>query len=378
MCPAAVLDARPGDKVLDLCAAPGGKSVQLAARLKGRGVLVSNDASASRCAALIKNLEMAGVTNAIVLNEQPKRLVDTLAEYFDKILIDAPCSGEGMFRRDPEAIKGWTANKPEMCAHTQREILHHAAALLKPGGHMVYSTCTFNPEENEGVIQAFLNAKPDFTLLPVPLTGGMESGRQEWADGTVIIKNTARIWPHRANGEGHFLALLYRKPESSSSVFNTKPAWRIGLRPSADIMKNTFKPFKQFTDNWLRRDFKGHLNFHENTLYLTPDGLPTLRGLRVMRGGWYLGDVRQERFIPSQALAMGLYNDEARYTVELTQQETVRYLKGESFDLSSRANEKTSDKQWTLVCIQGYPLGWGLLSDGRLKNKRPSGWAVEI
>ncbi|MCL1878290.1 MAG: RsmB/NOP family class I SAM-dependent RNA methyltransferase, partial [Defluviitaleaceae bacterium] len=202
MCPAEVLGVSPGQKVLDICAAPGGKSVQIAGKLNGEGLLVSNDASASRSRALVKNLERAGVTNAIVLVEQPKKLATRFPQYFDRILVDAPCSGEGMFRRDHDAIKAYTANKPEACAAIQSEILRRAATMLKPGGRMVYSTCTFNRLENEDVIETFLKTHNHFSLLKIDhALLGIQAGFD-------LSGKTARIWPHLARGEGHFVALL--------------------------------------------------------------------------------------------------------------------------------------------------------------------------
>ncbi|MCL1844740.1 MAG: hypothetical protein FWF77_02440, partial [Defluviitaleaceae bacterium] len=206
MCPAEVLGAEPGQRVLDICAAPGGKSVQIAGKMRGEGLLVSNDASASRSRALVKNLERAGVTNAIVLIEQPRKLAARFPEFFDRILVDAPCSGEGMFRRDPDAIKAYTANKPETCAVVQSEILRHAAKMLAPGGRMVYSTCTFNRVENEDVIEAFLQKHPDFALVEIDHSAlGIQAGFD-------AEQKTARIWPHLSCGEGHFIALIERFP----------------------------------------------------------------------------------------------------------------------------------------------------------------------
>ena len=377
MSPVAVLDARPGDTVLDICAAPGGKSVQLAGRLNGRGALISNDASASRCGALIKNLELAGVTNAVVLNEKPGKLAGRFGGYFDKILVDAPCSGEGMFRRDPDAAKAWAANKPEACARMQREILHFAALMVKPGGCIAYSTCTFNTEENEGVIENFLKTHSNFTLIPVGLkTGGIQRGLTRPNIRPDVAFGAARIWPHRAEGEGHFIALLQRKPETADNN-RRKPAWRVDILPKGEISRDAFKPFKQFADGYLAEGFnglKGRLNYHGQSLFLTPEGLPGLNGLRVMRNGWYLGDIPKGRFVPSQALAMGLIKDEARFTAELPDNESIyRFLRGES----PPSTVPSDSKPWVLVCARGHPLGWARLVDGKLKNHRPTGWAVK-
>ncbi|MDR1663336.1 MAG: RsmB/NOP family class I SAM-dependent RNA methyltransferase [Clostridiales bacterium] len=417
MCPAAVLSARQGERVLDLCAAPGGKSAQLAGQLNGSGLLVSNDASASRSRALVKNLEMAGVANGVVLSEQPYRLAERFAGFFDAVLVDAPCSGEGMFRRDPDAVKGWADNKPEACARTQKEILRHAARMVRPGGRLVYSTCTFEPEENEKIIASFLDAHADFYPLPInherlgveragctPPAAVMEgtppaavmAGTPPAAvmEGTppaaVILSeaknlpagstDAARIWPHKQKGEGHFISLLGRRGESGGA--GKAAAFRAAKHSEADI-----KPFLEFCDAFLQTGalarFPAFISRHERSLFLIPEGLPDLRGLRVARSGLLLGDIsagtgkKSKRetgnFTPSHALAMALNKNDARYSAELSPDGIARYLKGETlttedFDIPPKA--------WVLTCAYGYPLGWVRWVDGRLKNHLPKGWAV--
>ena len=204
MCPVEVLKPEPGHRVLDLCAAPGGKSSQIAGHLQGRGLLVANDASPSRSRALVNNLERMGVTNAVITTELPKKLADRFPQFFDRILIDAPCSGEGMFRRDADAVKAYTANKPAACVAMQQEILRFAAKMLKPGGRLVYSTCTFNTQENEDMICGFLEGHSDFAIVPIDHeTLGISLGLKD-------LPQAGRIFPHRAKGEGHFVALLER------------------------------------------------------------------------------------------------------------------------------------------------------------------------
>jgi len=204
MCPVEVLQPRPGHRVLDLCAAPGGKSSQIAGYLQGSGLLVANDASPSRSRALVNNLERMGVTNAVITTELPKKLADRFPQFFDRILIDAPCSGEGMFRRDADAVKAYTANKPAACVAMQQEILRFAAKMLKPGGRLVYSTCTFNTQENEDMICGFLEGHSDFAIVPIDHeTLGISLGLKD-------LPQAGRIFPHRAKGEGHFVALLER------------------------------------------------------------------------------------------------------------------------------------------------------------------------
>jgi len=349
MCPAEVLKPQPGEKVLDICAAPGGKSVQLAGHMRGRGTLISNDASASRSRALVKNLERAGVTNAIVTTELPKKLAERFANFFDCILVDAPCSGEGMFRRDGDLIKAYSANKPEACVLMQREILFFAAKMLKPGGRLVYSTCTFNPMENEDVIAGFLAGQNDFEL-----------------------KKTNRIWPHLAPGEGHFVALL----EKSAGKHSAGTCGSAGV-----ISANAFsQEFSEFCREFLQDDFVGamfprkRLILHGTSLYLQPERLD-LRGLRVARSGWLLGESAKGRFVPSQALAMGLRKEQAKFTADLSEEDATRYLRGDSLELPSESViSHKSNKPWVLICHESFPLGWARLVQGRLKNNLPTGW----
>ncbi|RAV09516.1 RsmB/NOP family class I SAM-dependent RNA methyltransferase, partial [Paenibacillus contaminans] len=225
MAPVELLDVQPGERVLDLCAAPGGKSTQIAAKLGGKGLLVSNDNSAERVKALVKNIELSGVRNAVVLNETPERLAPVFAGFFDKILIDAPCSGEGMFRKEEEMAKQWERHSVERCVIMQRDILGQAASMLKPGGRIVYSTCTFAPEENECMIAEFVAAFRDFRIVPAETQHGFDSGHPDWvaavkagaaeagseaagADAAAAVRGTVRLWPHRLKGEGHFVAVL--------------------------------------------------------------------------------------------------------------------------------------------------------------------------
>ena len=426
MCPAAVLSPKPGQKVLDLCAAPGGKSVQLAGYMQGQGLLVSNDASPSRSRALVKNLEMAGVTNAVVLTEMPHRLGSRFEGFFDCILVDAPCSGEGMFRRDPDAAKAYTANKPEACAALQQEILHHAAKMLAPGGRMVYSTCTFNTMENEGTVSAFLSSHSDFELLSIDhatlgvspggydnlgiSNGCSDTGVSAQSNGLPMLRNTARIWPHKAPGEGHFVALFAKK----DSIVNNEPTINdtvskklaeqaydsgrckdtgptIGTASFPDFKKGPKLPeeFLSFCNEALNipastieptttiitsGGFRGNPESPNPRLYLQPSNLD-LTGLRVARSGWLLGECTKNRFIPSQALAMGITKDQARYSINLPEPEAQRYLKGESLP-PPEGFPLPSGKPWVLICYNRHPLGWARLVQGRLKNQLPTSWTI--
>lgn len=365
MAPAALLGVKPGDRVLDLCAAPGGKSVQLAARLQGKGLLISNDASAGRCKALVKNIENMGVTNAIVLNSEPHLLAKALPGFFDAVLVDAPCSGEGMFRKDPAAAKIWTEKRGEQFSKLQKEILAQAAAMVRPGGEIMYSTCTFSPEENEIVIKDFLDRHEEFELLPIELDAyGFDGGRPEWAFGDERLRGCARLWPHRIKGEGHFLARLKNKESENNREDICKP--------SEMRQEKLFEDFHAFCGENLNSTLPNFFSRHKSSLYFAPESLD-LEGIRIIRAGWYLGEFKTKRFEPSQAFALGLTKEDAKATVDfqIDDSRVVRYLKGESLEDESWQNG------WNLVCVDGFPLGWGKVSQGRLKNKYLPSWRME-
>ena len=365
MAPVAVLAPKPGDRVLDLCAAPGGKSVQIAGQLGGEGILVANDASATRSLALVKNLSLCGAANAVVTTEQPRRLAERFCEYFDKILIDAPCSGEGMFRRDSNAIKGWTSNKPNACNAMQTDILICGAKMLKPGGRLLYSTCTFNQTENEGTVNSFLKTHPDFNIA------GINHDLLGISKG-IGFEGAARIWPHRQNGEGHFVCLFEKAGADLKQSYYKKPV--------SNIDKAATSLISDFCENNLNLDClepsdsflfgaQGKIDRHSYPVYAVPEGLPDLSGLRVKRSGLYLGDIKKNRFEPSHALALWLKN--ARHMLNLSADDIncMRYLQGETLQINY-----DTEKAWVLVCVNGYPLGWGRYSQGNLKNKYPIGW----
>jgi len=366
MCPVEVLQPQPGDFVLDLCAAPGGKSAQIAGHMQGQGLLMANDASPTRCRALVHNLERMGVTNAVVTTELPKKLADRFSEFFDKILVDAPCSGEGMFRRDPDAVKAYTANKPEACAAMQTEILRYAAKMLKPGGRLVYSTCTFNMKENENVICDFLKNHSDFAAIEIDHAAlGISRGFEP-------LPQAGRIFPHLAQGEGHFVVLLERQ-RGVTSPENTAPRNCKPKETPRQARNDGLANFTTFCDHFLTTPLPpGVIVPHGVNLYLQPTPLD-LHGLRVARSGWYLGENAKGRFVPSQALAMGLRKQDVRHSVELSEENALRYLRGESLD----ANDiQIPDKPWIMLCYMGFPLGWARLVQGRLKSNLPVGWAI--
>ncbi|WP_135554246.1 RsmB/NOP family class I SAM-dependent RNA methyltransferase [Paenibacillus cymbidii] len=395
MLPVELLDVSPGDRVLDLCAAPGGKSTQIAAKLAGEGVLVVNDNSRERVKALVKNIEIAGVRGAVVLNEEPEKLVRAFAGYFDKILIDAPCSGEGMFRKDEDMARQWERHSIERCSAMQRDILRHAAAMVAPGGTLVYSTCTFAPEENEGTIAQFLREHDDFALQPVPLRHGFAPGRPEWlarGDGEAAdaaasaVAGAVRLWPHRVNGEGHFAAVLRRSREAARppAAAIALPAARGSARqgkPSArggDGLPD-LAPWLRFAAEQLTAPPAGKPVAFAEHLYLAPEGLPALDGIRVVRPGLYVGSLHRSRFEPAHALALALRAEEAKRRLELRADEpaALRYLKGETLQVEAERLTTSGDtlaKGYCLVCIDGFPVGWGKWLDGMLKNDYPPGW----
>ena len=393
MTPASLLPVTPGDKVLDLCAAPGGKSTELAAKLKGKGLLVANDISNSRAKALLKNIELFGVRNAVVVSETPSKLADSFEGYFDKILVDAPCSGEGMFRKSPAIIKNWEQYGVEYYNKLQKEILPFAVTMLKPGGYLLYSTCTFSPEENEGTITDLIKNFPEMEIVPAIIDSvtkeeftslskeeqerldqmkarkhvsyeGFDFGRPEWVDGEAKLKHCIRLWPHKLEGEGHFIALLRKKSEEVEKN-------QVGYTVPAKEQKLISEEARAFlaTLHFLI-DFN-RITVREDRLYLLPEGILDLKGLRVLRSGLLLGEMKKNRFEPSQALASSLKMSDYDnvYNLSVEDDDVIRYLKCEAIDI-----KKDCKDGWLLVCVEGFPLGFGKYNKGSFKNKYLPGW----
>ncbi|BCG58728.1 RsmB/NOP family class I SAM-dependent RNA methyltransferase [Paenibacillus sp. URB8-2] len=412
MAPVELLGVLPGDRVLDLCAAPGGKSTQIAAKLQGRGMLVSNDLHSERTKALAKNLELCGARNAVVLNESPERIAAAFPGFFDRILIDAPCSGEGMFRKDEDMVRQWDESTPAKYAGMQREILQAAARALKPGGTLVYSTCTFSPEENEGGITEFLAGHPQFSVVPVGGTGSFAPGFQPLPD-------TARLWPHKVKGEGHFIAVLRQEATAGENTAGTRsgdpslpaaPRREIGGRTAVPRKDKTpesrvdnrsgrssgrngsrgrsvavtsvgdiMAAYAEFTREQLGWQPEGFPILFGEHLYMSPLSREALDGLKTVRPGWYMGQVRNGRFIPGHPLATALAPHESRRSVTLAGEgaEAVSYLKGETLSIPSdrlRLAPGAAPKGYVLVCIDEYSVGWAKWQDGILKNEYPAGW----
>ncbi len=358
MIPASRLPVEPGEKVLDLCAAPGGKSTELAARLQGSGLLVSNDISRSRAMALLKNLELFGLGNILVTSETPEGLLSYFPEFFDKILVDAPCSGEGMFRKDPDMVKSWMEKGPEYYAPIQREILKAAVSMLRPGGMLLYSTCTFSVLEDEDTILWLLAEEPSMELVPLEKGALFREGN---------IPGTLKIWPQDVRGEGHFTALLRKKETQKKSSFKEKDRRRTTILP---------EEAEEFLNLFQRPVLKtGTFDLRKDKLYFLPEEFPQVKGLHFLRTGLYIGEWKKKRFEPSQALAMYLKKGDFQNELNLSSKDerVMRYLKGETLELTC---EEEKLKGWTLVLVDGYPLGFGKASNGSLKNKYYTGWRL--
>ncbi len=503
MTPAQMLPVEPGERVLDLCAAPGGKATALAAKLKGKGLLVANDISASRAKALLKNLEVFGVTNSFVTCTTPAVLAGRFPEFFDKILVDAPCSGEGMFRKDIANANAWSLEKVKNCAKTQKDIVDYAVFMLRPGGMLLYSTCTFAPEEDEQVIAYLLEKYPEMGLVQVPMADGFCEGRPELAEGDwkspawknapdpdrKNLKNCVRLFPHKIPGEGHFLALLRKRggeafpaartevtdiadmklekhgrtgkitesaKEARAAVYaeaveytkltgNTKNAKasktakavkteNTGKAANADMdsLRSFCQQISLFQDD--TAELLQHCEVHNGQVYYVPEVLglaaadgsfgrgPGRKGDRFqfLRKGLYLGEIKKDRFEPSQAFAMSLRAKDCAAVLDFdhADERVLRYLRGETIEVNDtaaaacRQPERTPEREtkrdegdavrskreecsasdictakmqstsqkssWRLVCVNGYPLGWGKLTNDILKNKYHPGWRIHV
>ena len=341
MAPVALLDPKPGERVCDLCAAPGGKTTQIAGRVMGEGFLLCNEINPKRSKILSRNIERMAVANALVTNEHPGNLAKRFPEGFDKVLIDAPCSGEGMFRKEEAAVTDWSVETVEMCARRQAEILDSGAKMVRPGGRLVYSTCTFAPEEDELAIAAFLERHPEFEpeIVEAPWFVPVENGSH-------------RMWPHKLLGEGHFAAVLRKKGEGECEY--------------------TVLPGEKLPKQWISFAKEMGIELPEGkallfgeTLYWVPEGMPDIARLKVLRPGLELGTVKKDRFEPAHALALWLKTCKTVQDYPADSQEMEKYIHGDVLP-----SEK---KGWCLVTAGGYSIGWGK-GDGRvLKNHYPKG-----
>ncbi len=378
MAPVLFLEVKPGERVLDLCAAPGGKTTQIADCMQGKGILVSNEIHPARAKILSENVERMGVLNAIVTNESPEKLAAVFPAYFDKILVDAPCSGEGMFRKNDDACAEWSEENVALCADRQDEILRCAGEMLRPGGRLVYATCTFAPAEDEGTVSRFINSHPDFSIAGIKKPDGFADGQGKWLDEPAPgIESTARLLPHKIRGEGHFFAVLERKGKGDSVCLSSRKGMEKGL-PETE-----YREFLEFQKQCLP-GFAGegaYIKFGEQ-LYLAPMDTPSLKGLRVLRPGLHLGTFKKNRFEPSHALALALGPKDVRQCMYLTAggNEVRRYLCGQALTMEGVRFDVQGDgipKGWCLVCVDGYSLGWGKAAGGMVKNHYPKGLRVQ-
>lgn len=363
---AEILAPLPGEKVLDLAAAPGGKTTHLASRMQNQGLLVANEIKSKRIGHLVANLERWGAHNITILNETPERLAEYFGPFFDRVLVDAPCSGEGMFRKDRAAIEGWSEEAILGCAARQNAILNYAARLVRPGGWLCYSTCTFAPEENEGVVTRFLENHPEFEFgspaLDVNLSAPSTPGG-------------IRLWPHHSVGEGHFIALMQHTGKAQVRIITEKPKKRGSPSGFSRTVQTVFETW--CCEN-LTCELPGTLALVGSRLYAIPEGLPDVSPLRVLHPGWWLGTPKKDRFEPAHALAMGVNVHDVQHTVILPVDapEVLQYLRCEILHSSG-------DDGWLLVAISpvqsepgipgGFPLGWGKRVQGILKNHYPRG-----
>lgn len=367
MSAAALLAPKPGMRVLDLCAAPGGKSTQLATYLGDSGLLVSNEINTQRSRILSQNIERMGIKNAIVTNEDSFVLASHFPGFFNAIQVDAPCSGEGMFRKLPEAIEQWSMENVAICAARQKEILDNAAVMLKPGGVIVYSTCTFSKEENEDVIECFLERHSDFTL-----------------------EEMERFWPHKVDGEGHFVAKLVRRGSVDTGFKSDRQTKKIKNNKNRKnetkpaLTKENMKLFSEFLDETISEDMatwikNSRLVMFGEQLYRLPDMEVDIKGLKVQRAGLHIGEFKKQRFEPSHSLALALKLNDAKNLVKLTwdDPQTTGFFNGQSVMLSDEQAAECK-KGWALVCVDGYTAGWGKVNGTQVKNHYPKGLRNKI
>ena len=372
MTPASRIPVEPGEYVLDMCAAPGGKATAVGSALKGEGLLVANDISTTRARALLRNLELFGIPNLFVANEKPEKMVNNFPEFFHKIILDAPCSGEGMFRKEEALAKDWSPAKSQELSLIQRELILQAADMLRPGGYLLYSTCTFAPQEDEGTVSYLLENRPDMELVEMPGYEGFSDGVPAWGKGQPQLTRCVRIFPHKMNGEGHFMALLHKPGQTIaeiSPVF-TKPNRTAFEYIAAFFREIGLKSLGGQPFDWNRVEVKG------DKVYYLPPVSCSIRRINFLRNGLYMGDLKKNRFEPSQPLALALHKGEVSsvITLPVQDQRLERYLKGET--LLINPEEAASPKGWQLLCVEGYPLGFGKLVGQTLKNKYPSGWRL--
>lgn len=372
MAVAEVLEPKPGERILDLCAAPGGKSTQIAGKMQGRGLLVANEVIGDRARVLSQNVERMGIANCVVCSEKPERMSARFPLFFDRVLVDAPCSGEGMFRKDEAAGAEWSPEAVERCAERQAIILEEAAKMVRPGGVLVYSTCTFSPEENEGTVSAFLHAHEEYYIEETVLENLFSPGRGDWIDAPAAgIEHTLRLWPHLIRGEGHYVARLRKRGQTPVEMTERETQ---GLTTENGKLCKLVEGFLRdelgISGMWMARH-PGRIVTFGDQIYLVPGEMPSLEGIRVLRPGLHLLTEKKNRFEPAHALAGTLRGKDTEKYKALTEEEAAAYLRGESL----RCGE---ERGWTALFYEGYPLGFGKASGGQMKNHYPKGLRISF
>lgn len=362
MFPALVLNPKPGEKVLDLCAAPGGKTTQLAALMDNKGLLIANEISPKRAKSLLKNIELMGITNTIITNTNPEKLLKRYRNFFDRVLVDAPCSGEGMFKKDPKGVKAYEKFGTEEIKGLQRSILKAAGEMLVPGGYLVYSTCTFSPEEDE---EALIDLLEDgsFSLVEIKKEAGMVGGRSDWAKSQLPLSKAVRFFPHLVEGEGHFVALLQKNIKETSDSSNLKES--IVYRKMEDLPLE----IKSFLKENIQKELPGYFYKNQEHYYQVDFGYPLFKEHHLVNVGLYLGELNKYGFQPSQSLIMTLKPEDLERALMLSRDDdrVNRYLKGETIDFKG-------PKGLYGVFLDNYPLGWGKMTEQTFKNQYPKGW----
>ena len=378
MLPAEVIAARPGEVILDMCAAPGGKACRIGEDMRGKGLLVANEINYDRSKALLRNIERSGITGVVILNETPQNIASRLPGFFDKILIDAPCSGEGMFRRDPGAIRSYEEYGPSKIAPVQQEILDAADICLKEGGEIVYSTCTFCEDENEAGIRAFMDKHPGYEVIPHPEIEGVTSSAP-----SSLLQGSMRIWPHLNPGDGHFCVHLKKQGTRISTDLGQfiprglKASGREGIESAREFLRDIL------TDTALARFKDRPFAVHGQSIFLIDFDEKLFRGLKTVKTGLYVGDFRKTGyktvFTPSNSLALTLQREDIRPDSYLSlppdSDGINRYLKGETISIGEDAAGLKS-KGYIVVGTDDYPLGLAKAGGSMLKNLYPKAWRI--
>lgn len=365
-----VVDPQPGERVLDLCAAPGGKTTHLVAKMGDQGLLVANEIFRKRALVLAENLERWGTRSTVVTNESPADLEKQFPAFFDRILVDAPCSGEGMFRKEPAGIEYWNPDYPAECANRQRKILASALKMLKPGGTLVYSTCTFAPEEDEQNAAWLLKTYPDLAMEEIKKYPGMDAGRPEWADNNPELTKAVRLFPHHIQGEGHFIAkfTLAKTATSAVPVKTKKKKKRNKKGANNRLSREEAALFADFCQ-WFMPEYQPHhLLTYGDQLYDLPAGMTSVDGLTVLRPGLHLGTFKKRRFEPALALALTVKPKTTKREIELLPADWRKYVHGDVV-----AGGNGVENGWYLLTCQNLSCGFGKLVNGTIKNFYPKG-----